>query len=293
MTDFRTPTPLGRTGLQVAPLAAASAYGAPAKAYEHAFHAGGVNLFYWGSLRRAGMRDALRALAPRHRDDLVIMLQSYDRTGRLMPIFLEKGLRSLRIDYADLLVLGWHNRPVTQRILDAALELKETGKVRFLAISSHHRPLFTQLAGSADNPFDVFMVRYNAAHRGAEQDVFAHLPEINRPGIIAYTATRWGHLLSDAWMPEGEPPLRASDCYRFALSHPSVDVCLAGPANMAQMSEALETLDRGPLTDTERARIERIGDHVHDPRTARQAMKCTVKHSLRHLIPRAIRGPAS
>ena len=40
----------------------------------------------------------------------------------------------------------------------------------------------------------ALMVRYNAAHRGAESEVFAALGA-NRQAIIAYTATRWGLLL--------------------------------------------------------------------------------------------------
>ncbi len=273
MSDFQEPVTLGRTGLRVGRLGVASSYGAPASAYELAFHEHGVNLFYWGSLRRAGMRDSVRRLVPRHRDELVIMLQSYDRTGPLMSRFVERGLRRLQIEAADILLLGWHNRETSQRVLDAAMELQSKGKVRYLALSGHHRPLFAELARQPDNPFDVFMVRYNAAHRGAEQEVFPALPETDRPGIITYTNTRWGHLLQPSWMPEGESPMRASDCYRFALSHLDVNVCMTGPASMGQMQEGLCALERGPVTDEERSRFERIGDHVRSRRGVGQALR--------------------
>ena len=39
------------------------------------------------------------------------------------------------------------------------------------------------------------MARYNAAHRGAEDEVFAHLPS-RKPFVLAYTATRWWSLLT-------------------------------------------------------------------------------------------------
>jgi aryl-alcohol dehydrogenase-like predicted oxidoreductase len=64
-------------------------------------------------------------------------------------------------------------------------------------------------------------------------------------------------------MPEGERPLSGSECYRFVLSNPLADLCIAGPANDEQMTEALRALDDGPLTDEEMARVRRIGDHVH------------------------------
>ena len=93
--------------------------------------------------------------------------------------------------------------------------------------------------------------------------VFPYLPESARPGIVAYTATRWGHLLDPKKMPEGEAPPPARDCYRFALSHPAVSLVLCGPSNREQMQEALRALDAGPLDPDEKARMHRIGDHVY------------------------------
>jgi len=108
----------------------------------------------------------------------------------------------------------------------------------------------------------VLQVRYSAAHRGAENEVFEGLPAA-RPGISTYTATRWGKLLRAKNMPPGEAPVTAAECYRFALSHPAVDVCMAGPKTEQQMLEGLLALSQGPLDSTEMERVRRIGDHVH------------------------------
>lgn len=64
-------------------------------------------------------------------------------------------------------------------------------------------------------------------------------------------------------MPEGEALPPARDCYRFALSHPAVSLVLCGPSNREQMQEALRALDAGPLDADEKARMDRIGDHVY------------------------------
>ncbi len=261
--NFRTRTILGRTGLEVSRLGLSASYGVPAHVVEQAYHEHGINLFYWGSIRRPRFARGLRNLIPTERDRMVIVLQSYDRTGRLLAPMFERGLRSLGLDHADILLLGWYNQDPPRRVMDAALELKEAGKARFIAVSGHHRPYFGALAQRTDHPFDVFMVRYNAAHRGAEKDIFPFLPAENRPGILSYTATRWGQLLKARKMPRGERPLAASDCYRFALSNPNVDACMTGPANEQQWLEALPTLDAGPLSESEMARVRRIGDHVH------------------------------
>jgi hypothetical protein len=126
---------------------------------------------------------------------------------------------------------------------------------------------------AADGRFDVLHVRYNAAHTGAERDVFPMLdPAVPRPGTVAYTATRWGQLCDPSKMPEGEAPLRGRDCYRFVLSSPHFDVCMTGPKNAEELREALAALDEGPLTPDEDARFRRIGAHVRDAKGWRSAV---------------------
>ena len=258
---FRESRILGRTGLRVCPLGVASSYGAPTQAFEEAFERG-VNYFYWGSMRKEAMARAIRNIVTKgRREDLVIVIQSYSRSARLMELFYTKALKTLDIDRADVLLLGWHNKLPSSRIMDRAMEMKEKGLYRFLGLSGHNRLLFPDLSG--DERFDLFHVRYNAAHRGAEDDIFSKVPEQNRPGLVTYTATRWGDLLNPSKMPPGESPLQASDCYRFAMSHPMVDVCITGPKNREQMREALKALDLGLLSEEEMARARRIGDHVH------------------------------
>ena len=107
------------------------------------------------------------------------------------------------------------------------------------------------------------MVRYNAAHRGADKDVFPFLPEENRPGVICYNSTRWGHLFDPRWMPPGERPPSPPDLYRYVLSNPKIDMVFSAPATSAQLEENLKTLEMGPVSQEERAWLERIGDHVH------------------------------
>jgi len=255
------PTILGKTGLKVGRLGIAASYGAPASAFEEAFERG-CNYFYWGSMRKDGMRQAIRNICRRgKRDALVIVIQSYSRSAFLMEAFLKRALKSLGIEQADVLILGWHNKQPARKILDRALKMKDKGLYRFLGLSSHKRALFPKL--DKENIFDLFHIRYNAAHRGAETETFPYLQGEIRPGIISYTATRWGQLLNAKKMPPGEAPPSASDCYRFVLSNPAVDICMCGPKDIAQMREALRTLKLGPLNQEEIERMRKIGDYVH------------------------------
>jgi aryl-alcohol dehydrogenase-like predicted oxidoreductase len=115
----------------------------------------------------------------------------------------------------------------------------------------------------------VVHFRYNAAHPGAEKDIFPQLPAANRPGLVSFTATSWGQLLGKRTLqgffrggrplPKNERAPTAADCYRYVLTRPEVDVCLTGPANAAQMEQALEALRRGPMTQDELAWMQRVG----------------------------------
>jgi aryl-alcohol dehydrogenase-like predicted oxidoreductase len=259
---------LGRTGLEVGRLGISASYGVPGDALERAFERG-VNYIYWGSSRTASFGEGLKRLRPQ-RERFVLVIQSYTRVAGLMAWSLERALRALNFDHMDVLLLGMWNKPVPPRILDAARELKQRGLVRFLAVSTHQRTLVPQIAAASD--FDVVHFRYNAVHPGAEKDIFPHLPAARRPGLVAFTATSWGQLLGKSglqtlfrWahpLPKDERAPTGADCYRYVLSRPEVDVCMTGPANAAQMAEALEALQRGPMTEEELAWMHRIGRAV-------------------------------
>ncbi|MBZ0273373.1 aldo/keto reductase [bacterium] len=264
MPAFLSRVTLGRSGLSVGPLGIAGGYGVGYRGLFKAFDAG-VNYWYHGSRRAGGMSAAIRDLcAAGHRSDLVIVLQSYSRSGALLTATTQFGMKRLAIEQLDVLLLGWFDRPPPARVLDAARDLREKGLVRHIAISSHNRPRFLEYAGIDD--IDILHVRYNAAHTGAENEVFSHLPA-PRPGVVSYTNTRWGHLLKSRLMPDGETPMRGRDCYRFAMSHPSVDVAIAGPSNADELDEALAALVEGPILPDEEERFRRIGSHVraHGP----------------------------
>ena len=262
--NFAAKTTLGRTGLKVGRLGISSSFGAPSAAYEEAFERG-CNYFTWGTFlkgRSRTMGSAIRRItAAGKRDDLVVAMLTYAHNHRLTEHFLLKGLHAARLDYADVLLLGYFPKRPSQRIIDGALALREKGLVRFIGLTSHQRTLFPELA--AEGLFDLFHIRYNAAHRGAETETFPRLTGPRRPGIVSFTATAWRRLLKPGRMPPGSPPLTAETCYRFVLSHPAVDVCMMGAKDITQMRENLAVLDKGPLSGDEMAQVLRIGNHLH------------------------------
>jgi len=258
---------LGRTGREISRLGVAASYGVPGEALERAFERG-VNYIYWGSRRRDSFAAGLRRLAAR-REQFVLVIQSYTRAASLMGWSLERALRALRFDYTDALLLGMWNRPMPPRILEAAQRLKARGLVRHLAVSTHTRKLVPGIAAARD--FDIVHFRYNAAHPGAENDIFPHLPNDGRAGTVAFTATSWGQLLGKGSLqgifgshplPKSERVPTAADCYRYVLTRPEVDVCMTGPADAAQMDQALEALRLGPMSEDQLAWMRRVGRAV-------------------------------
>ncbi len=261
---FSEQTTLGRTGLEVGRLGISSSFGAPAAAYLEAFERG-CNYFTWGTFirgRAGAMRTAIRNIVQSgRRDDLVVGMLTYAHNAWLTEHFFVKGLKAARLEYTDVLLLGWFPRRPPQKVIDGALRLKKKGLVRFIGLTSHNRNLFPEL--TKEGIFDLFHIRYNATHRGAETETFPYITGEGRPGVVSFTATDWRKLLSSRKMPKGEKPLTADECYRFVLSHPAVDVCMMGAKSIQQMQENLEVLEKGPLTAEEMQRVQNIGRHVY------------------------------
>lgn len=132
-------------------------------------------------------------------------------------------------------------------------------RLRALGVTTHDRPRAARLV--EDSILDLLMIHYNAAHPGAEQDVFPHLAR-RRPAIVAYPATSWRKLMK---RPRGWTGnvMRAGDCYRWVLASPHVDVVLTGPRTAAELRENLAAVDGGPLPDADIAWMRELGRAVH------------------------------
>lgn len=251
---------LGKTELTAGRLGIGASYGAPAAAIEAAFEAG-CNYFYWGALRNSKMATAIRNIVNNgKRDELIVVIQDFRRTRLGVERSLMRGLKKLGVEYADVLLLGWHNKPPNPKVLDACEKLKEKQAFRYLGISGHKRALFPELA--KESRYDLFQIRYNAANRGAEEDIFPHLPK-DRPGIVSFTATRRMSLVKSKKIPPDEKRPTAGDCYRFVITNPAVDVVITAPSSAAQLKENMREVNLGPLSQDELDWMRRIGDFVY------------------------------
>lgn len=254
---------LGKTGLLVHRLGLSASYWPGKKTIYKAIDAG-LNYFFCfgfdgqmtGVLKEVLRHDRERYVVATGAYNLLIGYPNLRRT-------LEKRLRQLNTDHIDIFMfLGvMKGNDFPERTREELIRLREEGKVCAIGISTHDRKFAGQLA--QDGSLDVMMIRYNAAHRGAEQDIFPHLLP-HRPGIVSFTATRWSYLLRRVrnW-PKSEPLPTAGQCYRFVLSNPNVHVCMTAPGNEKQFAENLRALADGPLTEDEMVFMKKFGDAVH------------------------------
>lgn len=265
MNPFLEKRELGNTGLKTSRLGIGSTFNAPASAIEAAVE-WGVNYLYWGTVRQPDFAEAMRNLERKNRQQLIYTIQSYSRDAETVEGEVEEALSACGVNRFDFLLLGSRDDKPSDAFIEVFERLRDRGLVRFLSISSHNRPFLPTLLDDYANgtcPYELLMFRYNAVHRGAERDIFPYVTERPTPFMATYTSTRWGHLLDPEKMPPGEDPVSARDCYRYSLSPEAVDMVICGPGSAAQMEEAISALEAGPLSEEEKERIERIGEHLY------------------------------
>jgi len=248
-------------GRRIFRLGLATNYGVDGADLEWALEQAINYIFYTPNARR--VTKSLNAAINRDRESIVLASgPTFGYFGGSIRRACERLLAKLGTEYLDVFQLFWLGRTsaFNPSTIDALVSLRESGLVRAIGVSIHDRKRAGKLA--EDSPLDMFMIRYNAAHQGAEQDIFPHLAK-RKPAIVAYTATRWRGLLKH---PKGwnGPVMTAADCYRFCLSNSHVDLVLTGPKNRQQLKENIRNLrEKGPLSEEEHRWINEFGQVVH------------------------------
>ena len=179
----------------------------------------------------------------------------------------------MKTDYVDVMQL--HNPPVDvceQNNLVAALqEMREQGKVRWVAISTTlpHLPTYLQWG-----VFDVFQIPYSALQREHEgwigKAAEAGIGIIIRggvargePGVGLGDNDRW-QKYEEAGLDELREPdeSRTAFLLRFTLTHPHAHTIIVGTLQPEHLQENLRVVARGPLSPEVYAEAKRRLDSV-------------------------------
>jgi predicted aldo/keto reductase-like oxidoreductase len=226
----------------------------------------GVNFLNW-----CGQSDVLSAAIAdlgSRRQQVMLCVQFEARTAGEARDELTKLLAELHTDYVDVLTFyyveedaEWGQIIGSSGALAFCRHAQHEGKVRLLGLTTHQRPLAAKAARSG--LLDLLMIRYNAAHRSAETEVFPIAALLGLP-VVVFTCLRWGELLRPTPVdPPGFVVPRASAWYRFALHSPTVTVALMAPGNRAELDEDLSVLEAmQPLNSTEYEMLAEHGKRV-------------------------------
>lgn len=226
----------------------------------------GINYLNWCG-HPDGMAEAIRCLGTR-RSEVRVAVQFSARTASEAQRELDQTLRALNTDYLDVATYyyvehadEWDEIVASGGAAEVLERARSQGIVRAIGLTSHQRRLAAQCAESGR--LDLLMIRYNAAHRGAEQDVFPVTRRLGLP-VVAFTCLRWRALLQPT--PDDPagfiiPP--AADWYRFVLQVPDVSVALMAPNGREELVENLDVLDDWRALSAQRRRVlAEHGDRV-------------------------------
>jgi predicted aldo/keto reductase-like oxidoreductase len=211
----------------------------------------GINYLNW-----CGHPDGLSCAIARMggaRKRLVVAAQFEARSARDAEREFASVLDQLRTDYMDVLTLyyvesesEWEEIIAPDGAWHYLVEQKRRGRLKLIGLTSHQRLLTAGWVQS--HKLDLLMIRYNAAHRGAERDIFP-VAQKERIPVVTFTGLRWKALLAHTPEdPAGFVPPSAVEFYRFCLANAAVAVALAAPGNRSELEENLALLDdwRGP-----------------------------------------------
>ena len=164
----------------------------------------------------------------------------------------------MKTDYLD--VVQFHISPSKQTLeengaIDAVMDLKQSGKVRFIGMSGTLPHLKDHIAMGV---FDVFQVPYSAVER--EHEAIIAAASTAGAGIVirggaakgAPSADKQKGLQWERWKQASLDDLRGDMTpmefiLRFTFTNPDLDTTIVGTANPAHLRDNIEILQKGPL----------------------------------------------
>jgi aryl-alcohol dehydrogenase-like predicted oxidoreductase len=171
---------------------------------------------------------------------------------------VEQSLRRMHTDYLD--VVQFHGSPSRQLLeehgaLETVMELQQTGKLRFIGMSSTLPHLKDHIAMGV---FDVFQIPYSALQR--EHEAVISAAAAGGAGIVIRGGAakgapsegkqqgtpwaRWQQARLDDLLEDMTP---MEFILRFTFSHPEMDTNIVGTINPTHLQDNIRALLKGPL----------------------------------------------
>jgi aryl-alcohol dehydrogenase-like predicted oxidoreductase len=188
----------------------------------------------------AGSLDYYGAALGERRREIFLASKTHDRTRDGSLRLLDESLKRLRTDHLDLWQLHDLRTPGDLRAifgrggaLEALIEARQEGRVRFLGLTGHHDPaILLDAMGRFD--FDTVLVALNAADIHRLSFARTVLVEAGRRGmgVIGMKVYGAGHLVR-----AGALGLTTAEAMGYVLSLPGVSTVIIGCSSPAEVDE--------------------------------------------------------
>lgn len=213
----------------------------------------------------AGCLDYFGEALGERRKDVFLASKTHDRTRDGSRKLLDQTLRRLRTDWLDLWQLhDLRTKADLDRIfgrggaLEAALQARDEGRVRFLGVTGHHDPQIL-LEAMKRFEFDTVLVALNAGDVHRLSFIDTVLPEARRRrmGVIAMKVYAQGALIGRAGRTTRAKGLTPDQALGYALSLEGVSTAVIGCSTPAEVDDnvriasAFQTFDEATMRDLE------------------------------------------
>jgi predicted aldo/keto reductase-like oxidoreductase len=188
----------------------------------------------------AGSLDYYGAALGERRREVFLASKTHERTRDGSLRLLEDSLKRLRTDHLDLWQLHDLRTPRDLRdifgrggALEALIEARQEGRVRFLGLTGHHDPaILLDAMGRFD--FDTVLVALNAADVHRLSFARTVLVEAGRKGmgVIGMKVYAAGNLVR-----AGSQGLATAEAMGYVLSLPGVSTVIIGCSSPAEVDE--------------------------------------------------------
>ena len=250
---------LGKTGVDVTILGVGGegvlrTYGYETEAYDLINRAIDLGINYFESARAYSGSESYygRSLKERRRQ-IFLASKSHARNKKGALLHLQETLTNMKTDHLDL----WQVHDVRtkeemekifgpQGALEAFIEAKEKGLVRFIGVTGHHDPLITKQCLQQFD-FDTVLIPINSAEPAYRSYLTEVLPLAKKKGMGIIGMKVYFRGLADRlpWFESMEP------FFRFALSQP-ITTAVIGCDDVEQLEENVKSATAfSPMTEKE------------------------------------------
>jgi uncharacterized protein len=250
---------LGSTGEEVTMLGLGGAHVSSFKEHAQAFietaMEGGIRFFDTAASYSSGLSQRLygQYLVPKYRDEVLILSKAEKFTKAHVLKQLDETLLSLGTDYIDfwqmhqVMDVADAETRINQGVLDAFIEAKQSGKVRFIGFSGHRDPRAHLKILETTDIFDVCQFPVSVADASYGSFTNSVIPELlkRNMGIISIKSLAAGGFFGGStWFQSGSKPkicpdlMSVEEAIHYVWSLP-VSVLITGPNHPDMLKEKI------------------------------------------------------